>query len=401
MSGFKGKTYRSHDTTSRKLGGIPRLSPGFIRNPVGISGLNKPGEVYRVQRLLNMVAAPGIVSGKMIPLKPDGNYGSKTRDRIISFQQSRFGASDGLVEIDGPTIRSLLLQSYSLAQSNDTIRIKTSSFIGGPVIPDGDFIDDKAKTEAHVKPLLTDTDRIKAAVAALPEMARLGAASALTLTEASKNPGGSHALLFRKHFRRSDEIAPLTSDEISIVAKNVQLARSEISRRQSVGNGDFRGVSVGSYYDGRSVDQIFALTWTGAGTASYLEQSRFFSDTYTKEIWLGPRMDYLGLWYFAKQLYHEIIHYVGGTGSSGKALDDQGYYQMEDEEAKPYHLTPYGKMTAMQRRKNADTYAAYALEALHGTDVLKKWRNNPAGEFDRPPYVTFKGVLFGGDIIGP
>ena len=58
----------------------------------------------------------------------------------------------------------------------------------------------------------------------------------------------------------------------------------------------------------------------------------------------------------------------------------------------------YSKMTAEQRRKNADTYAAFALEALHGTNVLKGWRNNPAGEFDRPPFVEFKGVLFGGEI---
>ncbi len=402
MGNFKGINYRNLDVNRRKSGPIPLLSENFIRSNVGDGSQKRPGDTYKVQRLLNIVGSKGIISGKMLPLKLDGDFGKATRTRLNEYQLARFAASDGLVEVGGPTISSLLLQSYSLslrAASSD-FRVTQAAPAALPIngaapIPDSKFIPEERDVQGHIIPRMNDAERVAMIFDTLPEVERLADAFLKVVKEAQANTGGSYDNLFCKHFHHRKETFNASRSELARAASIVGLVRKEATRRRSVLNGDFASVSRGKMYDGSPVDVIFFSTWVGAGTYG---GSWIFDDQYTKEIWAGPRVDYLGRWYLARQVFHELCHYSGGTKHSGEGIIDEGYTQMEEHNAYLSKDMYYSSLLSHRRIRNADTYAALALDALHGTEVCKGFQNNPMGEFDRSPEVDFAGVLFGGKI---
>lgn len=88
---------------------MTRRGSGITLAAVGMRCPNQHDDVETIQRLLNLCAADSRVKLDEGPLKPDGAFGKKTLDAIITFQRNIAGTQNpsGQVDPDSETLFSL------------------------------------------------------------------------------------------------------------------------------------------------------------------------------------------------------------------------------------------------------------------------------------------------------
>ncbi|HKU99600.1 MAG TPA: hypothetical protein VJR58_30180, partial [Vineibacter sp.] len=247
-----------------------------------------------------------------------------------------------------------------------------------------------ANVPENAIPLMDEIRRVKRAKDLVPEIGKQASSGLRVLAAIDAGKSEVFRQLVQKHF------VPLTavnsrqdlhrSDYDYIKSTLTAIQRQTLARAKR-SDGGWRSLNKGNF--GHSGDDIWsAWAETKIGAGGSLDAADPDPRSF---IWLSPRLDYLADdRIFARILLHELVHYVGKS-SGPDAHVDSAYLQDAGQayscEGATCHKADYAELATWQRIRNPDCYACFCLEATYGTDVLKSWRDQPQGEFDRPPIV--------------
>ena len=304
-----------------------------ISAPVGDSwtaarALNRPDDTRTIQAALNRF--PPIQGGPSPPLEVDGGCGKLTRDAILHFQRkwdlTPKGAkdSDGVVDVEGPTIERLR---------------------AGP----GRVTDVKAEFVSKIPRVMQVVTSARGALLAAKAHLRLGG---LPGRLGGLNAAGELALdRAHRHFHLRDTRDPIArldrmeqlyfamQTAIGHVPQGIVLALEE---PPEMAVGAFMFTASGGYH-ARSRDDLIDGTNLSAGS-----------------IYVCPKARALSHEGFAYSMVHELAHFCAPESGPG----------IHDVAGGSFHRSPerYRRLKADEAILNADCYAQFAFDAAGKPD---------------------------------